>query len=97
MKKDPATAKLTPRHRVIVDFAVNLTESPRNARREDLEPLRAHGLSDEDILVLVHVIGYFNHINRVADALGIDLEPDMPPRVDAETGGEAANSKGIGV
>jgi alkylhydroperoxidase family enzyme len=42
--------------------------------------LRTHGLSDEDILVLVHVIGYFNHINRVADALGVDLEADMPPR-----------------
>ena len=32
--------------------------------------------------MLVHVIGYFNHINRVADGLGIDLEPDMPPYVD---------------
>ena len=28
--------------------------------------------------MLVHVIGYFNHINRVADGLGIDLEPGMP-------------------
>jgi len=45
-----------------------------------LDPLREHGLSDEDILMLVHVIGYFNHINRVADGLGIDLEPDMPEK-----------------
>lgn len=69
---------MSPRQRALVDFAIKLTESPETARREDLEPLRAHRLSDEDILVLVHVIGYFNHINRVADALGVDLEPDMP-------------------
>ena len=74
---DPAAAELTPRQRAIVDFALKLTEKPRDAARGDLDPLRAHGLSDEDILVLVHVIGYFNHINRVADALGVDLEPDM--------------------
>jgi len=68
---------LTPRQRAIVDFAIKLTKTPLNARREDLDPLREHGLSDEDIFMLVHVIGYFNHINRVADSLGVDLEPDM--------------------
>jgi hypothetical protein len=26
------------------------------------------------------VIAYFNYINRIADALGSDLEPEMPPR-----------------
>jgi hypothetical protein len=25
------------------------------------------------------VVAYFNYINRVADALGVDLEPGMPP------------------
>jgi alkylhydroperoxidase family enzyme len=58
---------------------VRLTESPQAAHRDHLAPLRTHGLTDEDILVLVHVIGYFNHINRIADALGVDLEPEMPP------------------
>lgn len=78
MKADPTTAELTARQRAIVDFAIKLTESPEHARREDLEPLKVHGLDDEDIFMLVHVIGYFNHINRVADALGVDLEPEMP-------------------
>jgi hypothetical protein len=27
----------------------------------------------------VQVISYFNYINRVADALGTGLEPEMPP------------------
>jgi alkylhydroperoxidase family enzyme len=46
-------------------------------RRQDVETLRKHGLDDRDILDAVEVIAYFNYINRVADALGIDPEPEM--------------------
>ena len=28
----------------------------------------------------MQVVSYFNYINRIADALGTDLEPEMPPR-----------------
>lgn len=45
--------------------------------REDCDRLRASGLTDRDILDAVEVISYFNYINRVADALGIDPEPEM--------------------
>lgn len=45
--------------------------------REDVEQLRAEGLSDRSILDAVEVIAYFNYINRVADALGIEPEPEM--------------------
>ena len=38
-----------------------------------------NGLSDRAILDASHVVGFFNHINRLADGLGVDLEPDMPP------------------
>jgi hypothetical protein len=34
-------------------------------------------LTDCDILDAVQVIAYFNYINRVADALGIDPELEM--------------------
>ncbi len=44
-----------------------------------LDGLRGHGFSDEDILDAVHIIGFFNYYTRLADALGIDPEPDMPP------------------
>ena len=47
---------------------------------EDLALLRAHDLDDRDIHDATQVIGYFNYINRIADALGTDLEPEMPPR-----------------
>ncbi len=44
-----------------------------------LDGLRHHGFSDEDILDAVQIIGFFNYYTRLADALGIDPEPDMPP------------------
>ncbi len=58
-------------------FAETLTRAPGDSRREDLDALRAQGLSDRDILDAVQVISYFNYINRVADVLGLDPEPEM--------------------
>ena len=44
----------------------------------DVQRLRAADLADEDILDTVEVIAYFNYINRIADALGVDPEPEWP-------------------
>ena len=54
-----------------------MTRTPAAVRRRDVEGLRECGLTDRDILDAVEVISYFNYINRVADALGIDPEPEM--------------------
>ncbi len=70
-------AKLTPRQKALAKFAERVTRQPAALRRQDLETLRKHGLTDRDILDAVEVIAYFNYINRVADALGIDPEPEM--------------------
>ena len=37
------------------------------------------GLEDVAIHDLIQVTAYFNYINRVADAVHVDLEPEMPP------------------
>ncbi len=58
-------------------FAEMVTRAPGALNARHLETLRLHGLSDRDILDAVQVISYFNYINRVADALGIDPEPEM--------------------
>ena len=56
---------------------MRVTRTPDVVRRRDIETLRECGLTDRDILDAVEVISYFNYINRVADALGIDPEPEM--------------------
>ena len=40
----------------------------------DIERLRSCGLDDRAIHDAVQVVGYFNYINRVAEALDVDLE-----------------------
>jgi uncharacterized peroxidase-related enzyme len=77
VQEDYRSAGLTPRELTLVDFAVRLTKSPSASRKSDLDALRDHGLTDEQIVDAVHCIGYFNFINRVLDGLGVDTEPSM--------------------
>ena len=48
-------------------------------REQDCTGLREVGLDDGAILDAVQVISYFNYINRIADAVHVELEPEMPP------------------
>ncbi len=54
---------------------MKLTREPWTCAQEDIERLRGLGLKDEDILDAVSVIGLFNHVDRVADALGLTVNP----------------------
>jgi len=84
VKHDYRLAKLSARQKALCRFAVRVTRAPAAIRRRDVETLRKYGLSDRDILDAVQVISYFNYINRVADALGIDPEPEMARRGNRE-------------
>jgi alkylhydroperoxidase family enzyme len=57
-----------------------MTKEPSSIREDDVEGLRRHGWSDAAIHDAVQVIAYFNYINRVADAVGIEDEPEWGPR-----------------
>lgn len=70
-------AKLNPRQKALCRFAEMITRAPQALCKRHVDALRPHGLSDRDILDAVQVISYFNYINRVADALGVDPEPEM--------------------
>ncbi len=56
-------------------YAAKLTRSPGAMEKGDVEALRAVGFSDTDILGLVEVVGYYAFVNRLADGLGVALEP----------------------
>jgi uncharacterized peroxidase-related enzyme len=62
--------------RALCDFAVLLTRAPSEVQASDVELLRTHGWDDAAIHDAIQVIAYFNYINRVADAVGIEDEPD---------------------
>jgi hypothetical protein len=52
---------------------------PSTIGPEDAEALRAHGLDDAAIHA-IQVISYFNYINRIAEGVGTDREPEWEPR-----------------
>ena len=43
----------------------------------DIAALRESGWGDEDIHDAAQVVSYFNYINRIADSLGVDPEPEF--------------------
>ena len=62
---------LEPRLGNIVIHAEKLTSAPSAMTESDLDPLRAEGLTDQDILDITLVVAYFNFVNRIALGLGV--------------------------
>lgn len=69
---DYRTAPISEKLRAMLGFLEKLTLRPAEIGPEDVAPLRAAGLSHEEIEDAIHVCALFNVINRVADALGFD-------------------------
>lgn len=59
----------------MLDYAAKLTREPWTMGREDVEALRSAGFSDRAILDINQVTGYYAFVNRLADGLGIEVEP----------------------
>ena len=75
MERDWTTAPLSPKRAAMLRFAVKLTETPAATTDADVEALRTAGFSDRDVLDIVEVVGYYAYANRIADGLGIKVEP----------------------
>ena len=67
-------ARLSPRERAMLDFAVKLTAEPWAVEETDREALRKVGFSARDIWDIGAVAGFFNMSNRVASAT--DMRPN---------------------
>ncbi len=79
IKSDYRTAELDEVTGAVLDFVVKLSRTPGEMKPSDLDALRQQGLSELSMHDIVQVAAYFNYINRIADGLGVDLEPEMPP------------------
>ena len=75
---DYRQADLEPRVRCLCDFAFKVTREPSGITVADVDVLREEGWSDGAIHDALQVVSYFNYINRIADAIHVDLEPGMP-------------------
>lgn len=79
LARDWRAAPLNAVDTVLCAFAEKLTQQPAVMTAADLEPLRAVGLDDRAIHDATQIISYFNYINRVADALGVEPETFVRP------------------
>ncbi|MEA2011174.1 MAG: hypothetical protein U9N78_10765 [Actinomycetota bacterium] len=69
------TAGLDDRREEMLRFADTLTRTPGATKPGDVDALRAVGFTDRDVLDIVEVVAYYAYANRIADGLGITLEP----------------------
>ena len=72
---DPRSAGTTERERAIARFAIAVTERPGGLGAADIAPLRDQGMSDEEIIDLLHAVAIFGWANRLMQNLG---EPASP-------------------
>ena len=59
----------------MLDYAVKLTRDPGRVEAGHVAALRANGFDDHAILDICQVTAYYNYVNRLADGLGLELEP----------------------
>ena len=76
------SAGLEPLDYALCSYADKLTRAPSSMSKLDIEKLEHVGLDHESIHDAIQVISYFNYINRIADAVHVDLEPEMTPYPD---------------
>lgn len=58
----------------LCEFAEKLSKNPNWMIEDDIITLRKIGLNDRTIHDATQIISYFNYINRIADALGVQAE-----------------------
>jgi len=69
-------AKLEPRQRAMIDFAVLITEDPARIVEADRQRLRDEGFTDREIWDISAVAAFFNMTNRLASATDMRPNPE---------------------
>ncbi len=68
-------ASLSERDRALCAVAEKISATPTRMTEADWEPLRSLGFDDQAVLEVAHVVGLFNYLTRLADGLGLQLDP----------------------
>lgn len=70
-------AGLSRTERAMLDYARRLTGDLRSISEEGVVQLRQSGLSDLAIVEINLAVAYMNFVNRIAERLGVELEPSL--------------------
>ena len=77
---DFQTADIDEATKAILQFAVKVTKAAPTVTPADLDHLRGYGLTDEALFAIVEIVGFFNYVNRIADAFGVELDDFLEGR-----------------
>jgi len=58
----------------MINYALKLTRTPHQIKRDDVEVLCSLGFSERDVFDINQITAYFNYVNRIASGLGVELE-----------------------
>jgi uncharacterized peroxidase-related enzyme len=72
---DPEKAPVTAGDRAHLRYAMKVNAAPAEVGADDIDALREAGFDDRAIHDICAITAYFNFVNRIADGLGIELEP----------------------
>ena len=90
---DYTRADLDPQTRAMLDFASKLTREPAFMQQTDVQGLRDHGLSDEQILSVVLITCVYSFMTRLADGLGVEVDPIRQKSVEGWIQGSARDQE----
>jgi uncharacterized peroxidase-related enzyme len=71
LQRDHRTAPVSDAEHVMLEWVEQFTRDSTTLGPADLDKLRAAGFTDQAILQIAIIAGWFNYANRIADALGV--------------------------
>jgi alkylhydroperoxidase family enzyme len=78
---------MTPgtRNYQLCELAHKLSATPTSMVEDDWQRLRDLGFDDHACLEVAHIVGIFNYLTRLADGLGLQLDPQTREAWESET------------
>jgi uncharacterized peroxidase-related enzyme len=83
LKRDWRKTELDEADRSMLVYVEKLTRIPWEMVESDVISLREVGFTDAAILDINQVAAYYAYVNRLADGLGVELEPYWDQEADA--------------
>ncbi len=69
----------------MLTYVEKLTLTPSTMNHTDVAALRSAGFEDRDVLAIAEVAAYYAYVNRIADGLGVAVEPWVAEQEKART------------